>query len=65
MTDLYPFLSGIAWVITGMGVLGWIDPDGNHDDLLMGPAAGSLFQMGVMLAIWPVTGLVMLHRKRR
>jgi hypothetical protein len=63
MTDIYLFLSGVGWMMVGMWVFAWVDPEGEHDDILMG-SEGSLLQMGIMLALWPITLIAMWLRGR-
>ena len=64
MTDLYLFLSGSAWVVTGMALFAWFDPEGEHDDLVMGDDY-SIVQFGIAAVLWPLALLAMWLRKGR
>ena len=64
MIDLYVFLCGSAWVVTGMAVFSWVDPEGKHDDLVMG-ADYNIIQFWISAVLWPLTLLLIWLRKGR
>ena len=62
MMDWNAFGLGCAWILAGMWTLEWYDPEGVHDDLVMGMQP-SWIQLGVSPLLWPLTLILMILRR--
>jgi len=53
MTELLIFLGGWVWTVAGMAVFSALDPEGKHDQWVMG-SDYSIVHFALSLLFWPV-----------